>query len=155
MTHVTVQDQDSAPQQSDLLLRLPEMNACFNKDSVEDVYTALKELDTEWGQATLKLLNGYVFNVCRTLCTPVKCCSNSNFQGLAPVCPSLFSKRYCISPEAKMLWLVVMYTVSKYMTRKGKSAELAAWAPSPKLNDGFCLSFQRSLLQPKSLSGQG
>lgn len=62
MTCVTMQDQDSAPQQSDLLLRLPEMNACFNQDSVEDIYTALKELDTEWGEATLKLLKGWVVN---------------------------------------------------------------------------------------------
>ena len=60
LTHVTIQEQDNAPQQSDLLLRLPEMNACFNKDSVEDIYTALKELDTEWSQATLKLMTGSV-----------------------------------------------------------------------------------------------
>lgn len=59
---IMVQDQDSALQQSDLLLRLPEMSACFNKDSVEDIYSALKELDTEWSQATLKLLNGCVIN---------------------------------------------------------------------------------------------
>lgn len=57
---MTIQEQDNAPQQSDLLLRLPEMNACFNKDSVEDIYTALKELDTEWSQATLKLMTGSV-----------------------------------------------------------------------------------------------
>ena len=63
VTHVSMQEQDSAPQQSDLLLRLPEMNACFNQDSVEDIYTALKELDTEWSQATLKLLTGLVITL--------------------------------------------------------------------------------------------
>lgn len=64
VTHVSLQEQASAPQQSDLLLRLPEMNACFNQDSVEDIYTALKELDTEWSQATLKLLTGYCMMLC-------------------------------------------------------------------------------------------
>lgn len=76
-----MQDQDDAPHQSDLLLRLPEMNACFNKDSVEDIYSALKELDTEWSHATLKLLHGYVVNLCMTLCTPIKCCLRQQFQG--------------------------------------------------------------------------
>lgn len=57
-----MQEKDTAPQQSNLLLRLPEMSACFNRDSVEDVYTALQELDTEWSQATLKLMHGFVPN---------------------------------------------------------------------------------------------
>ena len=68
---IIMQDQDSAPQQSDLLLRLPEMNACFNKDSIEDIYTALKELDSQWSQATLKLLNGYFVKSCMTCSTPM------------------------------------------------------------------------------------
>ncbi|KAL3135650.1 hypothetical protein ABBQ38_006131 [Trebouxia sp. C0009 RCD-2024] len=54
----SLEEKDTAPQQSDLLLRLPEMSACFNKDSVEDVYAALQELGTDWSQATLKLLHG-------------------------------------------------------------------------------------------------
>lgn len=57
-----IQEKDTAPQQSDLLLRLPEMSACFNKDSVEDVYVALQELGTDWSQATLQLLHGFVLN---------------------------------------------------------------------------------------------
>ena len=82
MTRITMQDQDAAPQQSDLLLRLPEMNACFNQDSVEDIYTAVKELNTEWSKATLKLLNGYVVSsVLCMLCTPVRPCLNSNAKG--------------------------------------------------------------------------
>ena len=36
------------------------MNACFNQDSVEGVHAALRELDSEWSQATLKLMNGCV-----------------------------------------------------------------------------------------------
>ena len=53
-----VQEKDTAPQQSNLLVHLPDTNACFNQDSVEAVHAALKELDTEWSKATLKLING-------------------------------------------------------------------------------------------------
>lgn len=59
LTACTVQEKDTPPQQSDLLLHLPEMNACFNQDSVEAIHASLKELDNEWSQATLKLMNGY------------------------------------------------------------------------------------------------
>ena len=54
-----MQEKDTPPQQSDLLLHLPEMNACFNQDSVEAIHASLKELDNEWSQATLKLMHGY------------------------------------------------------------------------------------------------
>ncbi|KAL0044674.1 hypothetical protein WJX82_005007 [Trebouxia sp. C0006] len=52
------EEKDTPPQQSDLLLHLPEMNACFNQDSVEAIHASLKELDNEWSEATLKLMSG-------------------------------------------------------------------------------------------------
>lgn len=58
-----LQEKDTPPQQSDLLLHLPEMNACFNKDSLEAIHAALQELDNEWSQATLKLMNGLVIHL--------------------------------------------------------------------------------------------
>jgi len=58
LTGCMAQEKDTPPQQSDLLLHLPEINACFNQDSVEAIHASLKELDNEWSQAALKLMNG-------------------------------------------------------------------------------------------------
>ena len=55
---MVMQEKDVPPQQSDLLLHLPQMNACFNQDSVGAIHSSLKELNNDWSQATLKLLNG-------------------------------------------------------------------------------------------------
>lgn len=53
------------PQQSDLLLHLPEMNACFGQSMVEDIHASLKQLDNAWSQEALKLINGQdLFTTC-------------------------------------------------------------------------------------------
>ena len=56
--HKSSQEKEAAPQQSDLLLHLPEMNACFGQSSVEDIHASLKQLDNDWSKEALKLMNG-------------------------------------------------------------------------------------------------
>ena len=56
--HTSSQEKEAAPQQSDLLLHLPEMNACFGQSSVEDIHASLKQLDNDWSKEALKLMNG-------------------------------------------------------------------------------------------------
>lgn len=55
---IHLQEKEAAPQQSDLLLHLPEMNACFGQSSVEDIHASLKQLDNDWSKEALKLMNG-------------------------------------------------------------------------------------------------
>ena len=53
-----VQEKQPSPKQSDLLLHLPEMNACFGQNSVEDIHASLKQLNNDWSKEALKLING-------------------------------------------------------------------------------------------------
>ena len=55
--HALLQAREQPPQQTDLLVQLPDINDVFAHDAVEQIHQALEERGDAWAQQTLNLMH--------------------------------------------------------------------------------------------------